>query len=265
MNSPANTATHIATNTATNATANPTANAATTVPMLQAENLSVGYGGKPVLMDVSIQLRHNEVLCLIGHNGAGKSTLVRTLFGLVPPQSGRMLVDGAALTSHVPRTLADRGIAMMPEGRGIFPSLTVEEIWSLGLGSAGIPKADRAARIEWVFTVLPPVKGFYTKRAGLLSGGQQQMVSIGRALLGQPRCLILDEPSIGLAPKLFQDLMQPIRALQQERGMSILLVEQNVREALKVSDRVVVMKAGRIVREALPGELKDNAALMELY
>ena len=116
-----------------------------------------------------------------------------------------------------------------------------------------------------MLTVLPPVKGFYTKRAGLLSGGQQQMVSIGRALLGKPRILIMDEPSIGLAPKLFQDLMQPIRALQQERGMSILLVEQNVREALKVSDRVVVMKAGRMVREALPEDLKDNAALMELY
>jgi branched-chain amino acid transport system ATP-binding protein len=113
--------------------------------------------------------------------------------------------------------------------------------------------------------VLPPVRGFFNKRTGLLSGGQQQMVSIGRALLGQPRCLILDEPSIGLAPKLFQDLMQPIRALQRERRLSILLVEQNVREALKVADRVVVMKAGRIVREALPDELKDNAALMELY
>jgi branched-chain amino acid transport system ATP-binding protein len=233
--------------------------------VLAAHNLQVGYGGKPVLMDVSIALRENEVLCLIGHNGAGKSTLMRTLFGLVRPGSGSILVDGEAMASHVPRTLAERGIAMMPEGRGIFPSLTVQEIWNLGLGSAAIPKGEHAARIDWVFTVLPPVKGFYTKRAGLLSGGQQQMVSIGRALLGKPRILIMDEPSIGLAPKLFQDLMQPIRALQQERGMSILLVEQNVREALKVSDRVVVMKAGRMVREALPEDLKDNAALMELY
>ncbi len=233
--------------------------------VLKAENLAVGYGGKPVLTDVSIDLRGNEVLCLIGHNGAGKSTLMRTLFGLVTPTAGRILVDGQALAAHVPRTLAERGIAMMPEGRGIFPSLTVQEIWSLGLGSAAIPKTERQARIDWVLTVLPPVKSFYTKRAGLLSGGQQQMVSIGRALLGQPRVLIMDEPSIGLAPKLFQDLMQPIRALQQARGMSILLVEQNVREALKVSDRVVVMKAGRMVREALPEELKDNAALMKLY
>ena len=234
-------------------------------PMLSAEHLHVGYGGKPVLMDVSIQLRHNEVLCLIGHNGAGKSTLMRTLFGLVRPRAGRILVDGEVMATHVPRTLAQRGIALMPEGRGIFPSLTVEEIWSLGLGSAAIPKGERAARIDFVFSVLPPVKAFYTRRSGLLSGGQQQMVSIGRALLGKPRCLIMDEPSIGLAPKLFQDLMQPIRALQQTHRMSILLVEQNVREALKVADRVVVMKAGRMVREALPSELADNAALMELY
>ncbi len=234
-------------------------------PLIQAEHLDVGYGGKPVLMDVSVSLRANEVLCLIGHNGAGKSTLMRTLFGLVPPKKGRILIDGEVLSDHSPRQLASRGIAMMPEGRGIFPSLTVAEIWGLGLGSAGTPKSERAERIDWVLSILPPVKSFYNKRSGLLSGGQQQMVSIGRALLGKPRCLIMDEPSIGLAPKLFQDLMQPIRQLQQTHGMSILLVEQNVREALKVSDRVIVMKAGEIVRETLPSELKDNAALMELY
>ncbi len=238
---------------------------ATATALIKAENLEVSYGGKPVLMDVSIELKANEVLCLIGHNGAGKSTLMRTLFGLVPAKSGRILIDGQVLGNHTPRSLAERGVAMMPEGRGIFPSLTVAEIWGLGLGSAGTPKSERQDRIDWVLSVLPPVKAFYTKRAGLLSGGQQQMVSIGRALLGQPRCLIMDEPSIGLAPKLFQDLMQPIRQLQLERGMSILLVEQNVREALKVSDRVVVMKAGKMVREALPEDLKDNAALMELY
>lgn len=233
------------------------------IPVLKAQNLHAGYGGKPVLMDISMELRPGEVLCLIGHNGAGKSTLMRTLFGLIKPSSGQMQVDGKVLAAHLPSQLADLGIALMPEGRGIFPSLTVDEIWRLGL--TRIAKADRADRIDWVLSVLPPVKAFYSKRSGLLSGGQQQMVSIGRALLGQPRCLIMDEPSIGLAPKLFQDLMQPIRALQQSRSMSILLVEQNVREALKVSDRVVVMKAGRMVREALPAELADNAALMDLY
>lgn len=234
-------------------------------PVIQASGLQVGYGGKQVLFDVSLTLHQREVLCLIGHNGAGKSTLMRTLFGLLSPTAGQLQVDGHALAQHTPRALADLGVAMMPEGRGIFPSLTVQDIWSLGLGSARISPGERNARIDWVLSVLPPVKQFYTKRSGLLSGGQQQMVSIGRALLGKPRCLIMDEPSIGLAPKLFQDLMYPIRELQQSAGMSILLVEQNVREALKVSDRVVVMKAGRMVHEALPGELTDNARLMELY
>ena len=155
---------------------------------------------------------------MIGHNGAGKSTLMRTLFGLVKPRAGHVLVDGAALPQHTPRALAACGVAMMPEGRGIFPSLTVAEVWGLALGSAGVTKAERPARIEWVLTCCRRCAASSTSAPGLLSGGQQQMVSIGRALLGQPRCLILDEPSIGLAPKLFQDLMQPIRALQRERA-----------------------------------------------
>lgn len=234
-------------------------------PLLKAENLRVGYGGKPVLLDVALELKPAEVLCVIGHNGAGKSTLMRALFGLVAPEAGRVLVDGARLGAHVPRALAAHGIAMVPEGRGIFPGLTVKENFALGMWSAGVPPAQFAERVEWVLSVLPPVREFYTKRAGLLSGGQQQMVSIGRAILARPRCLLMDEPSIGLAPKLFQDLMRPIRALQQQQGMSILLIEQNVREALKVSDRVVVMKAGAIILEALPADLKDNARLMELY
>jgi branched-chain amino acid transport system ATP-binding protein len=131
--------------------------------------------------------------------------------------------------------------------------------------SAGVRAEERAARVEWVMQALPQVRDFYDKRAGLLSGGQQQMVSIGRALLARPRCLLMDEPSIGLAPKLFQDLLQPIRILQEQHGMSILLIEQNVREALKISDRVVVMKAGAVILDAAPSELKDNARLMELY
>ena len=135
----------------------------------------------------------------------------------------------------------------------------------MGLWAAGVPGTERSDRLEWVMSVLPALGTFYQRRTGTLSGGQQQMVSIGRALLSRPRCLLMDEPSIGLAPKLFQDLLQPIRKLQRESGMSILLVEQNVREALKVSDRVIVMKSGVLIREALPEELNDNVKLMELY
>jgi branched-chain amino acid transport system ATP-binding protein len=236
-----------------------------TPAVLASENLSVGYGGKPVLQNVSLEVRANEVLCLIGHNGAGKSTLLRTLFGLTKQQTGRVLVNGALLPRHVPKALAMQGITMVPEGRGIFPGLTVQEIFNLGLWSAGVPTGERGARVEWVMHVLPPIRQFFHRRTGLLSGGQQQMVSIGRALLARPRCLLMDEPSIGLAPKLFQDLLQPIRVLQQQEGMSILLIEQNVREALKIADRVVVMKAGAIILDTIPTELSDNARLMELY
>jgi len=236
-----------------------------TAPVLQARSLIAGYGGRPVLSDVSIEVRAGEVLCVIGHNGAGKSTLMRTLFGLTRPVSGQILVDGNELAHHVPRVLASHGIALMPEGRGIFPGLTVKEIFELALWSGNIREAERQNRIDWVFNLLPPIKGFYGKRAGFLSGGQQQMVSIGRTLLSQPRCLMMDEPSIGLAPKLFQDMLQPIRALQREANMAVILVEQNVREALKISDRVVVMKAGQVILDTVPEELADNTRLMELY
>ncbi len=234
-------------------------------PVLQARSLVAGYGGRPVLSDVSIEVKAGEVLCIIGHNGAGKSTLMRSLFGLTRPVSGQILVDGKELPNHVPRVLASHGIALMPEGRGIFPGLTVREIFDLALWSGSIAEAERQKRIDWVLNLLPPIKGFYDKRAGFLSGGQQQMVSIGRTLLSQPRCLMMDEPSIGLAPKLFQDMLQPIRALQRENNMAVILVEQNVREALKISDRVVVMKAGQVILDTVPEELSDNTRLMELY
>ena len=233
--------------------------------VLKTEALVVGYGGRPVLDGVNIELRSNEVLCLIGHNGAGKSTLLKALFGLIPYQGGQVFLDGKPLPVSEPRALTAAGISLMPEGRGIFPGLTVAETMQMGLWAAGVPKGERSDRIEWVMSALPLMRSFYDRRAGTLSGGQQQMVSIGRALLSQPRCLLMDEPSSGLAPKLFQNLLRPIRELHQQTGMSILLVEQNVKEALKISDRVIVMKSGAIIREAMPEELSDNVKLMELY
>lgn len=232
--------------------------------ILQVENLVVGYGGRPVLTDINVHVNANEVLCLIGHNGAGKSTLLKSIFGLVPYESGRILFNGKAAGTE-PRAMTIAGMSMVPEGRGVFPGMTVEETMSLGMWAAGVPEKERADRIEWVMSILPVMKKFYHTRAGNLSGGQQQMVSIGRALLSRPRCLLMDEPSIGLAPKLFQDLCGPIRKLQKKTGMSILLVEQNVKEALKISDRVVVMKSGQMTWEGQPEELSDNKKLMELY
>jgi branched-chain amino acid transport system ATP-binding protein len=233
--------------------------------VLSAKGLVVGYGGRPVLEGLDFELRAHEVLCLIGHNGAGKSTLLKSLVGLIPVTAGQIALHGEPLRQPSPKDMVKGGVSLVPEGRGIFPSLTVAETMKLGMWAAGVPIAAQAERLEWVLSVLPVMKGFYGSRAGSLSGGQQQMVSIGRALLSQPRCLLMDEPSIGLAPKLFQDLLQPIRELQQKTGMSILLVEQNVKEALKISDRVVAMKSGAIVCDTVPAALSDNARLMELY
>ena len=226
--------------------------------------VTAGYAGRQVLEGVDLVLNEGEVLCLIGHNGAGKSTLMKLLFGLHAPTGGEIRLRGAPIHPR-PAAMAKQGVAYVPEGRGVFPGLTVAEIFTLAAWSAGIGAGDLSARTDEVLDVLPLLRGFWTRRAGQLSGGQQQMVSIGRALLSRPSILLMDEPSVGLAPKLFQDLLAPVRALQQARGLSILLVEQNVHEAFAISDRVVVMKSGRMIFDGAPAALADHARLMELF
>jgi len=234
------------------------------VPAIAMADLSAGYGGRPVLSGLHLEVPEHEVLCLIGHNGAGKSTLLKLLFGLHAPTAGTIRLRGKDLTPH-PSAMAAAGIAYVPEGRGVFPGLSVKENFQLALWSANLKGGEAAARIDEVLTILPRIKEFWTRRAGQLSGGQQQMVSIGRVLLSRPSILLLDEPSIGLAPKLFQDLMAPIRELQRKRGMTILLVEQNVGEAFAISDSVVVMKSGQVIERGVPADFADHARLMELF
>jgi branched-chain amino acid transport system ATP-binding protein len=233
-------------------------------PAMAVVDLSSGYGGREVLSGLSFEVPDGEVLCLVGHNGAGKSTLLKLLFGLHRPTGGAIYLRGSEIRPN-PDAMAGENVAYVPEGRGVFPGLTVKEVFSLALWSAGLKGGEGAARIDEVLGVLPRIREFWTRRAGQLSGGQQQMVSIGRALLSRPSILLLDEPSIGLAPKLFQDLLTPVRALQRERGLSILLVEQNVGEAFAISDRVAVMKSGRIIFRGVPEDLQDRTKLMEMF
>lgn len=233
-------------------------------PALAVRALRASYAGREVLCGVDLYLAAGEVLCLVGHNGAGKSTLLKILFGLHQPDTGEVALRGHTLKPH-PSRMARDGVAYVPEGRGVFPGLTVKEVFTLALWSASLNAGEGQARIDEVLELLPKLKDFWGKRAGQLSGGQQQMVSIGRALLSRPSILLLDEPSIGLAPKLFQDLLTPIRAIQQRRGMSILLVEQNVGEAFAVSDRVVAMKSGVMIYEGEPADLADHSKLLTLF
>lgn len=237
---------------------------ATLAPAMAVRGLRASYAGREVLSGIDLDLKSGEVLCLIGHNGAGKSTLLKILFGLHPADAGEVQLNGSALKPH-PSLMARDGVAYVPEGRGVFPGLTVKEIFTLALWSASLDAGEGRTRIDEVLELLPKLKDFWGKRAGQLSGGQQQMVSIGRALLSRPSILLLDEPSIGLAPKLFQDLLRPIREIQQRRGMSILLVEQNVGEAFAVSDRVVAMKSGATIYEGKPADLADHAKLLTLF
>jgi ABC-type branched-subunit amino acid transport system ATPase component len=253
--------------------------AASCAPAFAVRGLRASYAGRQVLGDqvlgdqvlgnqalggVDLELAAGEVLCLIGHNGAGKSTLLKVLFGLHPADAGTIQLRGTSLTPD-PGRMARDGVAYVPEGRGVFPGLTVKEIFTLALWSAGLGRGEGNARTGEVLDLLPRLKDFWSRRAGQLSGGEQQMVSLGRALLSRPGILLLDEPSIGLAPQLFRDLLAPIRAIQQQRGMSILLVEQNVGEAFAISDRVVAMKSGAVIYQGRPADLADHARLLTLF
>jgi branched-chain amino acid transport system ATP-binding protein len=231
---------------------------------LSVQGLRAGYGGSTVLKDISFDVGAGEVVCLLGSNGAGKSTTMGVLTGLVACQSGRIVYDGSDLTKLPSHERVRQGLVLSPEGRKVFPNLTVEE--NLMLGSYNLnARAGRKQKFGEVYDLFPRLKERRQQKAGLMSGGEQQMLAIGRAVMAKPRLLLLDEPSLGLSPKMVLTVFEAIGALAKSANLSILLVEQNTRAALSVARRGYVMANGRIVYSGSADDLSDAAALRDAF
>ncbi|MBS0246223.1 MAG: ABC transporter ATP-binding protein [Proteobacteria bacterium] len=230
----------------------------TTETLLAVENLRAGYGESEVLRGIDLTVKAGEIVTVLGSNGVGKSTLNRTLSGIVRAQAGRIRFEGAAIEREKPPAIVARGLIHVPEGRRIFPNLSVRD--NLDLGSYARAKPRRTQNRERVFDIFPRLRERVAQYAGTLSGGEQQMLAIGRGLMAEPRLLILDEPSLGLSPLLVEELFALIMKIHAE-GVAILLVEQNVVESLEVADRAYILAEGQF---ALSGTAADIAADPEL-
>ena len=223
--------------------------------MLDVKNLDVSYGDARALWDVSLNVGEGEIVSIVGSNGAGKSTLVNTIAGLLPASSGQILVDGDDVARVPAHQVCAHGVAIVPEGRRILPKMSVQENLDLGAYRRGA-RAKYAERIGWIHSLFPILKDRRNQRAGTLSGGEQQMLAIGRALMSGPKYLLLDEPSLGLAPVIVDQIFDVI--LQIRETISVCLVEQNVTRALEVSSRGYVIQEGRIVLEDASDRLLEN-------
>ena len=231
--------------------------------LIELENVAAGYGDVQVLWGVTLAIREGQIATLVGANGAGKTTTLKTISGVVRATAGSMLYDGERIDNLPSHQIAARGISHVPEGRRLFPLMTVRENLELGVTSAAARKS-REESLEKVFSLFPRVKERAAQMAGTLSGGEQQMVAIGRGLMARPRLLMLDEPSLGLAPIVVREMFEIIREVNRG-GITILLVEQNVHQSLKISDRAFVLENGRVVLEGKGAELLDDERVREAY
>jgi branched-chain amino acid transport system ATP-binding protein len=231
--------------------------------MLEVRDLQVAYGPAPALWGVTLDLRPGELLCVVGPNGAGKTTLINTLAGILRARAGQIRFEGRDITALPPHRFCEAGIAIVPEGRRLFGGMSVLE--NLEIGSV-LPaaKARRATSLASVLALFPALKAKLGQAAGELSGGQQQMVAIGRALMACPRLLLLDEPSLGLSPLIVSEMFTAIRRVNAE-GTAVLLVEQNVAMALRVAHRAYVLEEGRMVAEGEPDQLMQRDEIRRAY
>jgi branched-chain amino acid transport system ATP-binding protein len=231
--------------------------------LLEARDLQVAYGGIRAVRGIDLVVREGELVSLIGANGAGKTTTLKALCGLLPMAAGDVRFRGESLARQPTHVIVRRGLVMVPEGRGVFNRLTVEENLHMGAFSRG-NRADVDDDMNRVFELFPRLRDRRRQPAGTLSGGEQQMLAIGRGILARPRLLLLDEPSMGLAPLMVSKIYDTIRAIAQQ-GVTMLLVEQNARLALETSDRGYVMESGRVILEGPSAELLDSHQVREAY
>lgn len=232
--------------------------------ILEVKELSVNYGVVPALRNISFTVDEGEVVALIGPNGAGKSTILRAISSLVKCNPDSIYYEGANISTVEAHRLVKMGILQVPEGRGVFPNLTVLENINLGAylrKDKGEIKKDR----EWVFTVFPRLHERAGQVGGTLSGGEQQMLAIARALMGRPRLLLLDEPSMGLAPIIVEEIFRVIKKINKESNATILLVEQNAQMALTVSKRAYIIEVGKIIYEGVSKEMKNDDKIQKAY
>lgn len=234
-----------------------------TEKIIEFENVVAGYSPSlTILNETTLHANKGEITLLIGPNGAGKSTVLKTLFGMLVPRSGEVRFEGKRINGKQPRQLLGYGIAFVPQGRNLFASLSVRH--NLELGGITLPRALLHGRIEEVLTRFPPIRSRIDSQASTLSGGEQKQLEIGRALLLRPRVLLIDEPSIGLSPKLVLAVMSLLRQLA-DAGTTVLMVEQNVRTALKYADRALVLEMGRLALDRPASELLDDPDLNRLF
>ena len=231
--------------------------------MLEARNLRVTYGAAPAINGVSLKVEDSALVVVVGPNGAGKTTLINAIAGVHPVESGTLAMSGTSLNKVSAHRFCDHGIALVPEGRRLFTTLTVRENLELG-GYRAAARARRAESLREICTLFPVLEAKLDAPAGTLSGGQQQMLAIGRALMAQPKLLLLDEPSLGLAPAIVLELFRIIREVNA-RGVAVLLVEQNVAAALEIAHRAYVLEEGRIVAEGEPRQLMSQPHIQKAY
>jgi len=234
-----------------------------TVALLEVRDLHAGYGKLEILKGVSLDVQSGHVVSIIGPNGAGKSTVFKTLFGLLPARQGRVMLDGENVTNQSPADLLRRGMAYVPQGRNVFPLMTVEE--NLRLGAYTRPRsAELEAEIERLYETFPVLRESRRRRAGDLSGGQQQMLEMARALLLKPRLILLDEPTLGLAPLVFKEIFRIVESLRR-LGQTILMVEQNAAKALEISDYAYVLELGQNRYEGAGDVIRNDERVRRLY